>query len=529
MKYVTTFTLTASLLFGAAGAQNLTAYKSLASSLDAAAQSSSGTDPLKTLSNLDQAEKALDQLAPTLTNAKLSGGLRDTLSAARAAQGRTPTELQAQVQLARGLMRKALYDQTVTVLASSPANGLERLGVLANEVGADAAALQADAKAGKLNLVTWRLQKAATAKLSAALNSVQAQQTAQSYLNLARATGWFTVVQETGRAQNPPLDVPQFEKALRELTTGDTAALSTSLTSLRSGVGAMTRALATVPTATVVRPTTPPAEQPVVVTPNPANPQPAPHTTPPAVSRSEGGIGSAYAALSRALTAAGHADLPTAREQLSKVPTALATAPSELRSVPNYDAFLNHVQSMSERKGLRSSDVQALIGELGGLEAQAKGMPTSTLDSLASSASRGLGGPVRALLTLLMAIACAAPLYLLNLAFGGRNPYWRAISVALGLLLLPAFLEGTFGFLGWLGDLVNVPFLRSLTNLTLGQSAYGLPFKGLLYAAALGLSIYGFRGLCVQFGLLGSGAQPKSRVNTVKSPTQTSLDWDEEI
>lgn len=526
MKYITTLTLTASLLFGAAGAQNLTAYKALANNLDAAAQSSSGTDPLKTLNALDQAEKALDQLAPTLTNAKLVGGLRDTLGAARAAQGRTPTELQAQVLLTRGLMRKALYDQTVTVLASSPANGLERLGVLANELGADAAALQADAKAGKLNLVTWRLQKAATAKLSAALNGVQAQQTAQSYLNLARATGWFMVVQETGRAQTPPLDVPQFEKALKELATGDTATLTTSLTTLRGGVGAMTRALATVPTATVAKPTQP-AEQPPVTTPTPAQPNPNPAA--PTPSRGQGGLGGAYAALGRALTAAGHADLPTAREQLALVPTALATAPSELRSVPNYDAFLGHVQSMAERKGLRSSDVQALIGELGALEAQAKGMPTSTLDSLALSASRGLGGPIRALLSLLLAIACAAPLYLLNLAFGGRNPYWRAISVALGLLLLPAFLEGSFGFLGWLGDLANAPFLRSLTNFTLGQSAYGLPFKGLLYAAALGLSIYGFRGLCIQFGLLGSGAQPKNRANTVKSPTQTSLDWDEEI
>ncbi len=222
--------------------------------------------------------------------------------------------------------------------------------------------------------------------------------------------------------------------------------------------------------------------------------------------------------------------MPVARTELGKVAGALASAPSELRSVPGYDTYLSHVQSMAQRKGLRPADVQALIAELGSLEAQAAGQPTSTLDGLATSASRGLGGPVRALLSLLLAVACAAPLYLLNLAFGGRNPYWRAISVALGLLLLPAFLEGTFGFLGWLGDLVNAPFMRSLTNFTLSQSAYGLPFKGLLYALALALSVYGFRGLCVQFGLLGSGSQPRNRVKVAESPSpQTSFDWDEEV
>lgn len=556
--------LTAALLgagsLGHAGAQSLSAYRALASSLDQAASgAASGQNSLTTLNRLDAAQKALGELTPTLTNRQIVAGLSNTLDAARAAQARTPTELQAQVLLARGLMRKALYDQTVTALATSPVNALERLNVLAGELGADPAALRADAQAGRLNLVTWRLQRAATAKLSAALATVKAQQTATDYLNLARATGWFTVVQDAGRAQTPPLEVAQFEQALGQLAGGDTAALGRSLTSLRSGVGTLSRSLASAPrpvrspaaTGTAGAGNAATAAQPGVVTGTssagttatgstgkgtaPAAATTAANTSPVGTAPAAGtgsssaGVDAAYSALGRALSSAGHADMETARAQLGLVPAALAGAPSALRSAPGYDALVANAQRLSERRGLRPSDVQALTAELSALENSASGSGTSMLDTLSGTASRGLGGPARAILTLLMALACAAPLYLLNLAFGSRNPFWRAINAALALLMLPLMLDGVFGFLGWLGDLIGVGPLRSLTNLSLSQAAYGLPFKGLIYLAAIGLATYGFRGLCVQFGLLGSGTPARTRANTVKSPTQTSLDWDEEL
>lgn len=525
--------LSAGPLASNAHAQNLNAYQTLANELDAAEQTA-GKNALQTLSHLDAATKALDQLAPTITNPKLAGGLRDALDAARAAQSRTPAELQAQVILMRGLMRKALYDQTVTALATSPANGMERLNVLAKELGADAQALSADAKEGKLNLVAWRLQKTAAAKVSAALNGVEAKQTPTSYLNLARATSWFTVVQEAGRALNPSLDVPEFQRALTQLAAGNTAELGHSLTTLKTGVKNLNASLATVPTAVTTRTTTQNLTPVVVNGQKPAsNNTSAPKVNNAAAGTSTaGGVGTAYAALGRALTASGHADMETARTELSLVPSALASAPSALRSAAGYDAFISHVQGMANRKGLRPTDVQALIAELGSLEQKAKGQTTSTLDSLSGASARSFGGGLRAILALLVALACAAPLYLLNLAFGGRNPFWRAISIALGLLLLPAFLEGVFGFLGWIGDLVNVPFLRSLTNLTLLQGAYAFPWQGLLYIAAIALATYGFRGLCEQFGLLGG--RPAKKVNreavaTAQNPTQTSFDWDEEV
>ncbi|KQR15764.1 hypothetical protein ASF71_07965 [Deinococcus sp. Leaf326] len=534
--------MTLALLSGAAGAQNLGAYGALAQSLDAAAQSS-GQNAVATLNALDRAGAALDRLVPTLNNPTVVTGLRDTLDAARAAQARTPAELQAQLLLARGLMRRSLYDQTVTVLAVSPANAADRLRVLAREFGLDAAgtqALQTDARAGQVSRVAWRLQREGAARLSSALGSVTPTRSAASYLALARATSWFTVVQDAGRAAQPPLETAQFNTALTQLTSGDLNALGTSLAGLRRSAASLRGALVSPPSATgAPAGQTPAAQTPTEQTPagqaaapsatgTPAAQTPTaqtPVTGTPAATAGSGGLATAYAGLGRALTAAGHGDPEAARAALADVGPALAGAPAALRGAPGFDSYLGDVQTIGSRAGLRPDDVQALIAGLGALERRADGQGTSLLDRWSLGTSQWLGGAVRALLGLLLALACAAPLYLLQLAFGGRNPYWRAISAALALLLLPTFLDGVFGFLGWLGDLTGLGLLRGASNLTLSQAPYGLGLHGLLVALALGLATYGFRGLCVQFGLLGGG---RTKVQTpVAAPT--SLDWDEEV
>lgn len=539
--------LTLALLSGGAGAQNLGAYGALAQSLDAAAQSS-GQNAVATLNALDRAGTALDRLVPTLNNPTVVTGLRNALDAARAAQARTPAELQAQLLLARGLMRRSLYDQTVTVLAVSPANAADRLRVLAREFGLDAAgtqALQADARAGQVSRVAWRLQREGAARLSSALGSVTPTRSAASYLALARATSWFTVVQDAARAAQPPLETAQFNSALTQLTSGDLNALGTSLTGLRQGAAALRATLLSPPAAQSSSAQTSSAQTPAAQTPAASSTSSAQSSsaqtpaaqTPTATSPTTGtqgattgstqanGLATAYAALGRALTAAGHGDPEGARTALGGVVPALASAPAALRGAPGFDAYLGDVQNIGARAGLRADDVQALIAGLGALERRAGGEGVSLLDRWSLGTSQWLGGAVRALLGLLLALACAAPLYLLQLAFGGRNPYWRAISAALALLLLPTFLDGVFGFLGWLGDLTGLGLLRGATNFTLSQAPYGLGLHGLLVALALGLATYGFRGLCVQFGLLGGG---RTKVQTpVAAPT--SLDWDEEV
>ena len=233
-----------------AGAQNLSAYGALASSLDGAVQARAQSAEAA-LNRLDAAGTALDQLAPTLRNQQIVAGLRDALDRSRGALARTPAELQAQVLLARGLMRKALYDQSLSALAGQPANGDAQVRVLAREFGLTGAAAQAfsgDVQAGQFTRAAWRLQRAAAGQVSAALARTQAQQTTASYVNLARATSWFTVVQDSGSVGT--LKLSQFGDALRQLTAGDTAALGTSLTALRQGSQAFVQALATPPAVT---------------------------------------------------------------------------------------------------------------------------------------------------------------------------------------------------------------------------------------------------------------------------------------
>lgn len=528
---------------GAAGAQDLAAYGKLAASLDAAAQARATSAPAA-LAQLDRAQEAFQALSPTLRNQKIVTGLNDTLSGARAALARTPAELQAQVALARGLMRKALYDQTLSRLAGGEKVG-EQVALLSREFGladASARALAQDAQGGQPERVAWRLQRAAVTKVNAALAATQPRQDAASYLNLARATGWFTVVQDAAGVGE--LSVTRFGDALRQLTSGDVAALRPSLAALRSDMKTFTATLATAPGVKPVTTTTPPSGA--------VKPDPAPVTAgkpgttgtdnsstgtngngtgdgaasarPPAGTASAAGsLGSVYAALGRALSEASHANAPAAREQIALARAALNNVPNTLRNAAGFGGVAAALDRAAGGQALRPQTVQALIGQVANLEREAAGQPLSALDRVSGVAS-GFGGWVRALLFAVLAALAAAPLYLLNLAFGGRNTSWRAVGAGLALLLLPVFLEGLFGLLGALGDLLNVGPLRSLTNFTLFQGAYGLPLWWLLSAGALGLLSAGFWGLCQQFGLLG---QPKTA--SARDKDDASIDWDEDF
>ncbi|AKH18427.1 hypothetical protein SY84_08185 [Deinococcus soli (ex Cha et al. 2016)] len=518
-------------LMGAAGAQNLTAYSALAGSLDGAVQVRAQSAE-QALNRLDAAGQALDELAPTLRNQQIVSGLRDALGRSRAALARTPAELEAQVQLARGLMRKALYDQSLAALGAQPTNAGSQLTLLTREFGLSgdaASALSADAKAGRLERVAWRLQRAAVQKVSAALQATRAQQTTGSYVNLARATGWFTVVQDSTSVGD--LKLSQFGNALRQLTSGDTAGLTSSLGTLRRGTQVFAQALAQPPALTPARPTagtpagaatpgTTPATTPATSAPTAATDPAAPATQP--TTRAPGAE-AVYAALGRALAASGHADGLTARAALQDASTQLARAGTPLRDTAEYLTLQQALEGAQNRTAPRPSDVQALIAGLANAERAARGEPVSALDRASLGTAGWFSGWLRALIFLLLGVGVAAPLYLLNLAFGGRNVYWRAITAGLLLLLLPLFLEGVFGFLGALGDAMGGGALAGLTNVTLSQGASALPVWALLALGALGLLAFGFRGLCLQFGLLGDQG------STHTTAQHTVIDWDEDV
>ena len=522
--------LTAGLLgAGSAGAQDLSAYQALASSLDGAV-SARAASAAEALTRLDAAAGALEQLAPTLQNRQLVAGLQGSLERARGSLARSPAELEAQVLLARGLMRKALYDQTLSLLTRAPSNGAAQLRLLADEFslsGAPAQALGADGANGNLSRVAWRLQREAAREIGAALTAARPTQSPASYVNLARGMSWFTAVQDASGAES--LKVAQFGDALRQLTEGDVGALEASLTELRRGNTQFLKALASAPSDKAVKPPATPAAgttksdrgpsagavQPPAATPAlPAASTPARPAT----------AGEVYAALGRALTAAGHGDPALAREQLGQAGTALAASPASLRSTPGYDALVFDLGAAQMRTALRPDSVQGLIATLTTLERRAAGEPVSTLDQVSAGVASGFGGWLRVLVFALLAALGVVPLYLLNLAFGGRNTYWRAIAAGLALLLLPIFLEGLFGLLAALGDLTGIGVLGAASNFTLTQNAYGLPLWALSAALAIALSIYGFRGLCQQFGLLGRRAAPQTEPATAQG-----LDWDEDL
>lgn len=534
--------LTLSLL-GTASAQDLGAYRTLAGELDAAA-SGAGRDAIATLKRLDAAQAALDKLKPTL-GSQVATGLQDTVNAVRAAQARTPEELQAQVHLARGQMRKALYDQTLALLSSAPGNGTAQVELLAREFGLEAQALLPDARAGRLNVVAWQLQRNAANKLNLALNNVPAEQSGTAYLRLARAASWYPVLQETGKHVSPPLEAGQFTQALGQVASGDVAGLKRSLTQIRAGAQAVTTLLKTAPStgeAVAQNPAEKAEKVPPVAPSNGGNAEVVPAGQGNVGDTRSGGAttlkpsaastAQVYASLGRALVAAGQSDLVQARTELRQSSLALEATPASIRSRGGYDSLARHLQELSTRQVLKPMDVQAVMAEWTALE---QNRPMRLLESVALGSSRLLGGPVHSLLALLLALSCAIPLYLLHLAFGRQNPYWRAISAALVLLLLPALTDGIFGALGWLGETLNMPMLTGLLSLTPGQSALGWPVRLLVTALAVGLATYGFRGLCEQFGLL-SGQRPRSAARVQDTPESgsrdakvTSFDWDEEV
>lgn len=532
--------LTAALLtVGSAGAQDLGAYRALAAELDGAV-TARATSAALALTRLDAAALALEKLAPSLSNRPLAAGLRGALDGARGALARSPAELEAQVLLARGLMRKALYDQTLGQLVSAPANGAAQLRLLAGEfgLGGEAAqALSADGAAGRLPRVAWRLQREAAREISAALTAARPTASPASYLNLARGMAWFTAVQDASGAGE--LKVSQFGDALRQLTAGDVAALGASLTTLRQGNRQFLEALASPPSGAAVTPQATPSgpvtvaarpdAAPATAAPGDATPNPTvaparPAPTASASARPVAPTGEVYAALGRALSAAGHGDPAQARGELNRAETALTAVPAALRAAPGYGGLVADLGAAQARAALRPADVQVLIAALTGLERQAAGQPVSALDGVSAGVARGFGGWLRVLVFALLALLAFVPLYLLNLAFGGRNTFWRAIAAGLALLLLPAFLEGLFGLLGAVGDLTGSGALAAASNLTLTQNAYGLPLWALTVAAAIALSTFGFRGLCQQFGLLGRRSAP-----VPEAAAAQSLDWDEDL
>ena len=523
--------LLGTLLLGQAAAQDLGAYRRMATALDTAVTVRASDDAASraaSLAQLDRAATAYTELKASLKSSLLTSGIERGLETARAALGRTPADLEAQVVQVRGLMRKALHDQTLTQIGAAPQSAAVPAQLLATEFGLSGqnrAEFLKVAGQGQAMQAARLLRVAAARKVQSSLNGAgqppNGAGLVQTYLALARASGWFVVVQDA--PDTGGLTLGQFGSALTQLTDPTlSASLSTLKREALSFVQVSERAAqpGSRPAPAVTLPARPPSGTSPSGTPPPAAPANRPPTIPVPSPGASGSTDPVYAALGRALTAAGHADTPTARLALTEAGQLLGG--SSLSSSGGFAALSADVSALAQRSGLRASDVQAVIAELANLE----GNKQSALDASSVGTAR-VWPPIWALLFLAVGLLAGYPLYLLNLAFGGRNAYWRAIAAALVLLFVPVLLEGVSGTLHFLGDLSGLEALRSAGNLSLYQGAWGQPLWLLLSGLAVALSSYGFRGLCRQFGLLGG--DKKRDEERVRDTRQSALDWDEDI
>ncbi len=511
--------LAVSLALGGAGAQNLDAYRATTGALDQAVRDRP-LSAVKSLADVDQATTAFEQLSGSLTGSVVLDGTRVAIKNARIAVGRSQADLEAQVAQVRGLLRRALYEQLLSDLPHATPAGLTLLGQEFGLSAADRSELLQAAQGGRPDVVTALLERAAATKVSQSLEDADPARPSSAYLGTARALSWFTTVQDSPRAAG--LRVEDFSGALARITQRQGAAYARSRSQLLARASRFEAAASQAVVAarrgaalpTVGAPTPTPTARPAT---------PSPAVTPRAPA---GAAGTATGeALLAALGAAGHGDVRGAQAGLQDAVLSLGGMPAELQRAPGFSRFADGLRAAANLPFVRPADVRAQLGAWQNLRAQAASRPESALDRAAAGAQQVWGGWLSGVVWVLLALLAFVPLYLLNLAFGGRNPYWRAIGVAFTLLLLPAMLEGLASLGAWVGAMTG---FGALANLSLLQSPLAGSLWALSVALAVGLSIYGFRGLCVQFGLL-RGSTPASSPRPAPAVASSTVEWDEEV
>jgi len=314
---------------------------------------------------------------------------------------------------------------------------------------------------------------------------------------------------------------------LRSSSTGLAAALTSS--------AAPNPSSATQPQTPVVVPVTPDAT-PVAPVANPATPTVAPS----ALSSAD----KVYPPLVRALAAASSTDVTAARTLLVQAQQAFesglgksleASDPAaRSRILDRFGALENGSSSV----GMRPVDLQNLMSDISSADSaiQAKTAVPSSLNSAVGGVWQGW---LRSLLFIIIAALAFLPLRYLNLAFGGRNRYWRYIGVAMVLLFVPALLEGLAHLGSVLAEVSGVRFFDSLSNLSMLQNSTMQFIWALTLLAAVGFAIAGFRGICIQFGLIRVRGQNFTTTQLDTNATTTggtnagsgknTFEWDEEF
>jgi len=539
--------LNASLLTSSAFAQQTTleSYSKVVVTLDRAVVAQQG-NPASSLDRLDEASNLYRSFASEVSSPVLSQGIAAALLRARQAVTRSSTDLAAQVGLVRGLLRRSLQDELLDATEGRSPLAPQLATTLAGDLGLDPAGrmrLLAFVKAGDAEGTRKIVQRYAATKMTTSLDAANSPDKNRAYLGMAGASSWFMSVQGSPEAAN--LSTDSFNTTLGELTKGNRAVFDSQKADLRSSSTGLAAALtssaapnpssATQPQTPVVVPVTPDAT-PVAPVANPATPTVAPS----ALSSAD----KVYPPLVRALAAASSTDVTAARTLLVQAQQAFesglgksleASDPAaRSRILDRFGALENGSSSV----GMRPVDLQNLMSDISSADSaiQAKTAVPSSLNSAVGGVWQGW---LRSLLFIIIAALAFLPLRYLNLAFGGRNRYWRYIGVAMVLLFVPALLEGLAHLGSVLAEVSGVRFFDSLSNLSMLQNSTMQFIWALTLLAAVGFAIAGFRGICIQFGLIRVRGQNFTTTQLDTNATTTggtnagsgknTFEWDEEF
>ena len=205
------------------------------------------------------------------------------------------------------------------------------------------------------------------------------------------------------------------------------------------------------------------------------------------------------------------------------------------RLAPQADGRLRATLDRLQRAPtLRASDASLLVAEVVTLSDALRGGAAPVLQEAIATTASWWRDWIRPVAMIVLALLALIPLRLLRLAFGGGNPNWSLVGLALFLLLLPVYVEGVLAAAALLAGPLAMPGLAGWSV----ASAFASELTQFVWAAVMTLAvlfaIIGLYGICAQFGVVGrrrrTTATPGTRAGrtTATRGDKTLVDWDDE-
>jgi hypothetical protein len=205
------------------------------------------------------------------------------------------------------------------------------------------------------------------------------------------------------------------------------------------------------------------------------------------------------------------------------------------RLAPEADGRLRATLDRLQRAPtLRASDASLLVAEVVTLSDALRGGAAPALQEAIATTASWWRDWVRPVAMIVLALLALIPLRLLRLAFGGGNPNWSLVGLALFLLLLPVYVEGVLAAAALLAGPLAMPGLAGWSV----ASAFASELTQFVWAAVMTLAvlfaIIGLYGICAQFGVVGRGrrAPATSGARTGRTTStrgdKTLVDWEDD-